>query len=74
MDLKTKKLGINQNELKYASNNYWREKMTKISFALDDHNLASAYKLANEAISIKFSNPIIKGISHDDKLTFTQDQ
>jgi hypothetical protein len=37
--------------------------MREITTALDSHDLHNAIKYANEAINIKNSNPIIKGIS-----------
>ena len=33
--------------------------MSDITTALDNNNLASAFKLANEAFNIKFTNPIM---------------
>lgn len=51
-----------------------RKKMSDITLTLDDQNLASTFKLANEAISIKYSSPIIKSLSSEDNLILTQDQ
>jgi hypothetical protein len=44
--------------------------MLSITSSIDTHNLAFAFKLANEAVNLKHSNPIIKGLTLDDKETF----
>ena len=37
--------------------------MKDITTALDNHDLKSAFKLSNEAVNLKYSNHIIKGLS-----------
>ena len=45
--------------------------MAAITIALDDKNQAAAFKLANEAVNIKFTKLIIEGLSTEDNLVFT---
>ena len=64
-------MGIKPQELKSGFNNFWRNKMAAITIALDDKNQAAAFKLANEAVNIKFTKLIIEGLSTEDNLVFT---
>jgi hypothetical protein len=41
--------------------------MSCIPVILDKNDLASAFKLSNEAINLKNTYPIIKGLSMEDK-------
>ena len=47
--------------------------MIDITAAIDYHDLHKAFNMLNEAINIKHTNPIIKGISLEDKQSFIQD-